>query len=952
MSHKFMPFNPEALPKADAEFAAIDNPAKSKKSSPKSRMEIEEQNIEDAWRKKVGEPAKDFEAKARFVDYDPKTYEEISKKNNSSAEAHLGEEIPEAPGPGENRTELDDKKIEDAWREKVGIGESSGKPHVNRMAEGWKEFKAGKDNTGKINEILTKEGIPTGESREDTLKRLDEAIANARNNYAKKDYEVTNILARIKNVLNLRTRPGNLQETHDLYNQYQICVNDRLQFEMEELKGKNLTPEEFKVEAEKIAKYYNQDEKANLYGAHTDARAKVWEEKFGKKPKWIAEKSGKLINRYRKVNWKIKMGVGIIAGLSGAGFLVAGQRILGGAAAGVGVHGFLEGRYRGKEEERLQGERGEMLKNVEGIEGQEKKCEALMQMLQNEVGGFQKDLQMERKGARNRKLLGATAGALLGSGKLQEFVRWGLSETNAGEHIKSAWIGLVGQKFADQVSEKFGEIGKVLKGSYNSVKNSEFVQKIPGMAKETADSFKKHFAAGIGEGEAVGGAGHIEPVGKISNLGTENTLPGGGVPNNPDFPNDTFHADKALRPPLSNGMTQFEEDVRASRLAKGGGMTQFEKDIRDSDLGKGKISGLHAEPVGKVSNIGMEQNLDHAESVAKASNKGAMDKILEIRKGSSIENTMIKNGADPGEAHRMVLKYAKEHGIPANKLDLVHPGAKLVLSPDGKSIVSFEDSQPSVSKAQVNEQKIGRHAARQSAEHVEKVEAVKPSSPEVDQHQLEEIRNIETENNSLVANNAELQQKLDRLNAQIEYDKQSLALGKDYPGQIRSGPSLRDSMNGRISSRDVLQNQIEANNARIGALQEEYAEKFGSGKTASPHQENVPKGQSSPAELKNQDALLQEKVETVKTVRQEIAGGKVEEWNRIKDQPAQVILKQPDSTVTNYYNVIVQENPRYVRYIRPRRYESIIDWTIRLGDYHHHHHGRFMNFHIPHRRHW
>lgn len=756
------------------------------------------------------------------------------------------------------------------------------------------------------------------EEIEKRRKELDDAVLAARMNFAKKNYEATNILSRLKNKLTLRTRPGNLQENHDLYNQYQICLNDRLQFDIEELKSKNLPPDEFQKEAEKLAKYYNQDEKSNLYGTHTDARAKIWEEKLGKAPGWIAEKSGKFVNWYRKANWKGKLAFSIGAGLSGAGLLMIGQRVLGGAAAGVGIHGALESRYRKKEETRLQGEREEMMKNVEGIEGQEQKCEALMQMLQNEVGGFQKDLQRERKGAFRRKLLGGSVAAFIGSGKLAEFVKWGMTETNAAEHVKSAWVGLVGQKFADQVSDKFGEIGKVLKGTYDSIRNSAFVQKIPGMAKGAADGFGKHFAAGVGMEEA---AGHPNVTSEFK----EGVVPSQG--------------EGIFSPESKSGsdMTQFEQDVRRSDLAKGNrpsGMTQFEQDVRDSDLGKGKIispsepnlgetytenslkmdkgvkysgvaseygegvvpsqgedvispeskpggkmdqvggnnenyeqlkkaydqkpevdlsqkapdlqnadlggsevEGQNVKPVGEVSNQGMEKTYGHIKPVGEVSNEGFTNKILEIKKGSSIEHTMIKSGMDPGEAHRMVLAYAKEQGIPANKLDLAHPGAKLVLSPDGKHIVNFEDSQHSFPKSQVHEQKAARHSARPRVERVDSV----PEKPKIEHipevkeiqlsevsNQLEGIKEIEIENNALAANKAELQQKIMRLSEQIKYDKQSLALGKDYPGQIRSGPSLKESMSFREESLKQLEKQMEINDAKIEALQRSYKGKFGS----------------------------------------------------------------------------------------------------------------------------
>jgi hypothetical protein len=1043
MSHKFMPFNPEALPKADAEFAAIDDSAKLKKTFSKGSIEIK-----DTQSKKAGEPTEDFEAKARFVDYVPKTYDEISKKNNSSAEAHLGEEIPEAPGAGKNRTELDDEKIEKAWKDKMaekGNPDNAVSPTANpekdasaySPASKYFEELDGFDKKSAEKSPIEKTDPKNQETQEDKDKRrqeLESKASSSRINFAKKNYESTSILSRLKELLPLRTKPRNLQENHDLYNQYQIDVNELLQFDIDELKSKNLPSEEFQKEMDRIAKYYHQDEKANLYDANNSARAKVWEEKFGKAPGWIAEQGGKFVNWYRKADWKKKMAFSIGAGLSGAGLLMVGQRILGGAAAGVGITTALESSYRKKEGVRLQGEREEMLKNVEGIGEQEQKCEALMKMLQKEVGGFQKDLQRERKGALKRKLLGATVGTIIGSGALSHFVKWGINEANAGQHLKTAWVGLVGSKNADLFAEKFGELGQFV-GHAKQVAG----EKLHGAADYAKGILQSEaytmgtspagivpeYGGGVAYSESHGGLPPEVSKGVVPSHGADVSNPGAGgnkyyeelkkaynqkpkvdlSQKAPDLQNadlgkagaaglgETYtenslkmtkggyggvglETENSMKLDMNKGgykggMTQFEQDVRKSNLAKGvrpgAGMTQFEQDVRASSLGKGempKVPEQHIEPVGKISNQGMEKTYGHIEPVGKVSNEGFTNKILEIKKGSSIEHTMIKNGMDPREAHRMVLAYAKEQGIPASKLDLIHPGAKLVLSPDGKHIVNFQDShQMEASKGpskNIHEHKTGKHASRPRAGHVEKAEAVQAPeekispSPKISQHQLEEIRNIETENNSLVAKNAELQQKLARLDEQIKINKQGIALGQEYPNpsQIHSGSTLKSMVEGEMKSRNALQNQIDANNARIGALRKMYEEKLSSGKTGVPLAEDVSKSPASAAEIKNQDLSLQEKVGTVKTIRQDIVGGNVKEWNSIQNQPAQEMLKQKNSPVAVYYDYIIQENPGYARYIRPHRYEPIRLWTVRLGDYHHQHSGRFERFHLPPRRHW
>lgn len=862
---------------------------------------------------------------------------EKKSKGERKIEAYLGEEIPGVTDVEKNQLKPELDRLVSNFEERMKKNKNTdGAENQNLNAE--KDASLYSPASKYFEEI---EGIDKKESEKYSSKEkekrrleLDSAVASSRMNFAKKNYESTNILSRLRKSLKIISHSEDLPENSDLFKEYEACVNNRLQFDIEELKSKNLSPEEFQEEADKLAKYYNQDEKANLYDAHNDARAKVWEEKFGKTPGWIAEKSGKFVNWYRKVNWKYKMGASVLAGVSGLGLVMGGMRMVGGAAAGVGIHGALESRYRGKEEERLKGEREGMMKNIEGIEGQEQKCEALMQMMQKEVGGFQKDLQRERKGALKRKLFSASVAAFIGSGKAAELVR-GIA---GSEYAKTAWVNIVGQKNADLFAEKFGELGQFL-GRAKQVAGekihsaAEYAKGVfgseayaAGMPAAGISSFGSEFGEGVVPSHGADVVGHVPSGSGVPNnpefpndtfhadkdLRIPRTVPGSGVPNNPDFPNDTFHADKELRPPTGapdNGMTQFEKDVRGSKLVRGAGssgsgMTQFEQDVRGSSLGKGEMPAQHIEPVGKVSNRGMEKTYGHIEPVGKVSNEGFTNKILEIKKGSSIEHTMIKSGVDPKEAHRMVLAYAKEQGIPANKLDLVHPGAKLVLSPDGKHIINFQDSHQPVSKGQMHEQKTAKHASRPRAGHVEK--AVTSQIPE------------------------------ESLNS----GKTAGSLQENVP----KGPASAEELKNQLATH----RQINSINQQISQLDREITRV---GNESNKQYDLIMEKQK--LEMQRDSLIFGEKVETVKAIRQEIAGGKVEKWNEIQNQPAQEALKQKNSPVAVYYNYIVQENPGYVRYIHPRRYEPVIHWTARLADYHHTHYGRLANFNIPYsRRRW
>ena len=277
------------------------------------------------------------------------------------------------------------------------------------------------------------------EKEDKEMEELQVAVEQARKNYALEDYKVTNILAKIRKVLggNLHSTSGNLQETHSVYNQYKIALTELLDYQIEKLKEKNLPPEKLSEELEKLTKYFNQDEKLNLFDAHTEARVEILEKKFGKAPGKIAEQSSKFINWYRKLNWKKKIALSATAMLSGAGLLIIGQRMLGGVAVGVGTTAGLEGRYRRKEDKKSQKEQINIKEKLKVISDPEEKYAAFMESMQNEMDGYQKSLKTEKTKARNRKLIGATAAIFIGSGAASHLAHWGMDKTGASDYLSS-----------------------------------------------------------------------------------------------------------------------------------------------------------------------------------------------------------------------------------------------------------------------------------------------------------------------------------------------------------------------------------------------------------------------------------------------------------------------------------------------------------------------------------
>ncbi|MFA6160052.1 MAG: hypothetical protein WC678_03110 [Parcubacteria group bacterium] len=285
------------------------------------------------------------------------------------------------------------------------------------------------------------------------LNNLISEVEKARKAYTKKDYEITNVYTSFKDILKGHFHPSDeiLKERQYYFQQYKLALNNLLNHKIEKLKEGNLPPDQLKKEMGDLAKYYNQDEKTNLYEAHTNARAEVWEQKFGKDAGWLAKTSGKFIkytnekiNDYRKLNWKKKMAFGIGAGLVGAGFLVVGQRILGGAVAGAGTTAWLEGRYRKKEGQKRKKEQQEIFENIESVENPEEKFEALMARLQQEIDNFDKDLMNEKSEATMRKIVGSAIGIFLSSGVMSQIMHLGMDKAGLSEAvgtIKESYLG-------------------------------------------------------------------------------------------------------------------------------------------------------------------------------------------------------------------------------------------------------------------------------------------------------------------------------------------------------------------------------------------------------------------------------------------------------------------------------------------------------------------------------
>jgi hypothetical protein len=287
-----------------------------------------------------------------------------------------------------------------------------------------------------------KEYSPEEQEKLGKLEELTILVEEKRKAYAAEDYRTTNIFTKLKSVLGMKTEnlPTGAKDSF-AYQQYQGALNELRNLQIQTLRDKyanmdNMPPTEkaaamteMKKEMGEMATYFGFTEKLDLAGARTDARTAAWSEtkmgRFGEKAlKWSAER----INEYRKLDPKIKMAIAItlfsvggIAAFTGSAGVVAGvagvnlvRRWLGGAALGAGITEGMEARSRNKVSKKAEKDKHEMTGNVE--RSLQEQIQALNEYCGKEMKTYHDGLQKEKSQARNRKLIGMSAGVAVGSG--------------------------------------------------------------------------------------------------------------------------------------------------------------------------------------------------------------------------------------------------------------------------------------------------------------------------------------------------------------------------------------------------------------------------------------------------------------------------------------------------------------------------------------------------------
>jgi len=192
-----------------------------------------------------------------------------------------------------------------------------------------------------------------------------------------------------------------------------------------------------------------------------------------------------------------------------------------------------------------------------------------------------------------------------------------------------------------------GAASEILRGGWHKI-TGVYDDYLEGVLQKSRETLNQHY------GMAGGGTHSAAPTGPSVANPVDNT----GVGSHTEVP-----AGPALKVPTDNAGAGLHSEAPVGPALEGS----------TDNAG----AGLHSEaPVGPA----LENPIN-----------------LEIKSGSSLEGTIIKSLKDGGmgvkeagtKAHLMAMDYAKEKGIPFEKLNKTFPGQDLKLSPDGTKIINL-----------------------------------------------------------------------------------------------------------------------------------------------------------------------------------------------------------------------------------------------------------------------
>ena len=474
------------------------------------------------------------------------------------------------------------------------------------------------------------------------LKRLEQAVADARTEYLEVDYKKNTGYKRLGKIFGriFRSKEGELLKNDTDIAWYRAHYDNKL------MDYKNALLDDWKArgsseqELGEIIKKFEIEARINVAKGHDEVKLEYHEGRFSG---FIREHSKEIVDRYNKLPLTKKIAIGAAFGIGAVGAGLTGsavaigvvasaatiRRMFMGVVTGTGAAVLAENRTQKNREKAVEKNTAELLGKLEG-----KTPEEIEELTRQKIDGLIYDEDQKINTIKNKNLrnLGIGIGAGLASVvAVPEFMKHG-----------KEWFSHAGAA-GGKVAEFFGH------HAHGSVKPLGGIMEHHQAVHVAAPHPAEHVAVDS----------HVE-----TSIYEAAKVPPSGVHHVPEAPS-----------------------------------------------GKGIVPPYEAVPktVPKIENVAPK-------SAPVPVHEAAKNIELNVRKGSSFEGAIIKHlkasGIKPKEAggiaHRMYLEYIQHHPDPTGRgYNLVHSGARLELSSDGKHILNFND----------HLDKVSHHAVHHAAGH-------------------------------------------------------------------------------------------------------------------------------------------------------------------------------------------------------------------------------------------
>ncbi|OGI19300.1 MAG: hypothetical protein A3J06_00090 [Candidatus Moranbacteria bacterium RIFCSPLOWO2_02_FULL_48_19] len=338
--------------------------------------------------------------------------------------------------------------------------------------------------------------VPSQKASENAVvskfKNLEDALEEARQRYAKADFEQTSILRNISKILRFdRTKYEDKGAKEEYDNAFRVLRDARLADIHQRKDSGELSEEKYRLEMGRVLMSSECEGRIKIFQARQQVKMEsLAQSKIG----WLVEGLPRLAHWYNKLPKGYRYGIGIALGLGavasfGTGAAAAGpiliglRRVLTGATTFAALDTALESlsdrRHEGKVEKGGDAAYAEFAGLEKSERTPEQIAEAKRAFLEGRMGGIHEQFKRRKVGMMARKTTALAAGIFMGSGYIQEKIQgWfkkGGDWFKIQEKIQS-WFkgGFDWAKGVPSIEAHSGDSTWKLLGQYLSAKDSHF----------------------------------------------------------------------------------------------------------------------------------------------------------------------------------------------------------------------------------------------------------------------------------------------------------------------------------------------------------------------------------------------------------------------------------------------------------------------------------------------